>query len=337
MSNLLVYARLAPTKPTKVFDAFWRFAAERQAIFFRRYKGKSSDLWTTDPVLKSFKFTNAYRASDRVSQYLINTVIYEGDQEPNEVFFRTILFKLFNRIETWELLTRELGTVSYARYSFDRYDEVLTKAKRDGKRIYSGAYIMPSGNRAFGHSLKHRNNLKLLEMMLEDELPSRIQNAKSMKEAFELIRSYPTLGNFLAYQYLIDLNYSSFLNFNEMEFVVPGPGCLSGIRKCFSSLGGFTEAQLIRQVTESQESEFARLGIDFKSLWGRELQLIDCQNLFCEIDKYARVAFPEFSTNSNRTRIKQQFRPSSQPVDYWFPPKWNLNEIIVNCAKELDG
>jgi hypothetical protein len=188
---------------------------------------------------------------------------------------------------------------------------------------------MPSGNTAFGSSLKHRNNLRLLELMLDEELPIRIQNAKSMKQAFELIRSYPTMGNFLAYQYLIDLNYSALLNFSEMEFVVPGPGCLSGIKKCFTSLGGFTEAQLIRQVTDSQETEFARLGIDFQSLWGRELQLIDCQNLFCEIDKYARVAFPEVSTNSNRTRIKRQFRPDPQTIDYWFPPKWDINEKIT--------
>jgi len=52
----------------------------------------------------SYRFTNVYRASDRVSQYLIRRVIYEGDQSEEEVFFRTLLFKIFNRIETWEIL-----------------------------------------------------------------------------------------------------------------------------------------------------------------------------------------------------------------------------------------
>ena len=46
-----------------------------------------------------------------------------------------------------------------------------------------------------------------------------------------------------------------------MEFVVPGPGALDGIRKCFSDLGGLTEADLIRVVTERQEDEFERLGL----------------------------------------------------------------------------
>ena len=35
------------------------------------------------------------------------------------------------------------------------------------------------------------------------------------------------------------------------------------------------------------------------------------QNLFCEIDKYARVAYPQFSGLDGRSRIKQRFQPSA--------------------------
>ena len=89
-------------RTTPVFDAYWKFAAERQRIFFRRLEGVPGAV-TTDPVLKLFKFTNAYRASDRVSQYLLRNVIYRHDlpSDARNVFFRTILFKLFNKIETW--------------------------------------------------------------------------------------------------------------------------------------------------------------------------------------------------------------------------------------------
>src|SRR5690348_14496829 len=82
---------------TPVFDAYWRFAAERQNIFYLRLKGTAGPL-TNDLVLRSFKFTNAYHASDRVSQYLIKNVIYRDDLPKDEtnVFFRILLFKLFN-------------------------------------------------------------------------------------------------------------------------------------------------------------------------------------------------------------------------------------------------
>src|SRR3569832_1670874 len=110
------FAHLSPIEPTKVYDTYWRFAAERQAIFFKRIEGRSYP-WTMDPILAVYKFTNAYRASDRVSQYLIKNVIYSGEQQSDEIFFRTILFKLFNRIDTWELLESEVGNISYSEYS----------------------------------------------------------------------------------------------------------------------------------------------------------------------------------------------------------------------------
>jgi hypothetical protein len=133
-------------RPSKVFDTYWRFAAERQEIFFRRIAGAPPP-WTADPILREFKFTNAYRASDRVSQYLIKRVIYAGDQNPDELIFRILVFKMFNKIETWELLEESLGGISLAAYDFDRYDAVLTNAMAAGVRIYSAAYIMPSGGR----------------------------------------------------------------------------------------------------------------------------------------------------------------------------------------------
>lgn len=335
--TLSVFCPFSPAKPTTVFETYWHFAAKRQDIFFRRLENQPIEKWTDDPILEKYKFTNAYRASDRVSQYLIKNVIYAGDQSPEEVFFRVILFKFFNRIGTWELLKRKLGEITYSNYSFKRYDKVLSNARQQGKRIYSAAYIMPSGSRSFGHSYKHRNNLKLLEQMMDDELPFRLMDLGSMKQAFELLLSYPTIGDFLAYQFITDLNYSGFLNFSEMEFVIPGPGAISGLEKCFSSFGGYTPANLIRLVTERQEEEFGNRGINFKTLWGRPLQLIDCQNLFCEVDKYARIAHPDIKGNSNRTRIKQNFRHNPEAINYWYPPKWEINAKILNQYPATDS
>ena len=320
-------SRLSPAKPTVVYDTYWRFAAKRQEVFCRRLGGFSPP-WTDDPILARFKFTNAYRASDRVSQYLIRNVIYRGSQSSEEVFFRTLLFKIFNRISTWELLKTSMGKVEYSSYSFDSYDRVLSQALAQGRPIYSAAYIMPSPSRVFGYSRKHRNHLRLIERMMEDEVPQRIAGARTMRNAFGLLRSYPSIGDFLAYQYVTDLNYSEVTDFSEMEFVVPGPGALDGVRKCFTDLGGLTEADLIRMVTEHQEEEFDRLGLPFRNLWGRRLQLIDCQNLFCEVSKYARVKHPDIEGIGNRSRIKQTYRPTAEPIRYWYPPKWGINSLI---------
>jgi len=322
-----------PTKTTKVFDTYWRFAAERQAIFFKRLLGEKMP-WTNDRILRDYKFTNVYRASDRVSQFLIRNVIYDGAQEPNEIFFRILLFKTFNRIETWQLLVNELGQVSWREYDFNAYDGILTRAQEAKRSIYSAAYIMPSGGHFFGHRVKHRNHLHLIQKMMEKDLPARVCDAKSMQAVFDLLRSYPMIGDFLAYQYATDINYSTLTNFSEMSFVVPGPGAKDGLRKCFSDFGGLTEVDLIKLMADRQEDEFSRLGLKFMNLCGRPLQLIDCQNLFCEVDKYARIAHPEIKGVNGRSKIKQKFKPLPESMEYFYPPKWNINHAVTNNLLE---
>lgn len=332
-SPTVLTRHLSPATVTPVYDSYWRFAAERQNVFFNRIIGAARP-WTTNPVLATYKFTNAYRASDRVSQYLIRHVIYRDDlpASEEEVFFRILLFKLFNKIETWELLESELGPLIFSDYRFSRYDEVLARAMKRGTRIYSAAYIMPPGSSAFGHPAKHQNHLCLLERMMGDELPKKLTDAHSMQQGFDLLRAYPTIGDFLAYQFVTDVNYSAITNFSEMDFVVPGPGARDGLRKCFADPGGLNEPELIRLMADIQESEFERLEIGFPSLWGRRLQLIDCQNLFCEVDKFARVAHPDIAGRTGRTRIKQKFSPTSSSLVFWYPPKWGLNDRILNGA-----
>jgi hypothetical protein len=319
----IVIKKKGPT-PNIVYDTYWKFAAERQAIFFRRLS-RNLPPWTNDIILRYFKFTNAYRVADRVSQYLVKEVIYKGDPAPREVLFRILLFKIFNKIETWELIIKHIGSISWSTYDFRVYNGILEKAKVAGESIYSGAYIMASGISAFGHKFKHQNHLKLIEQMVRSPLYEKIQSLRRMHDLFDILKGQPTIGSFLAYQLAIDINYSQLTNFSEMDFVKAGPGARDGIKKCFSDLGDYSEEDAIRMMADNQDKEFARLGINFQSLWGRPLQLIDCQNLFCEVDKYSRVAHPQISGISDRRRIKQKFSPTSLiPIDYYFPPKWNI-------------
>ncbi|OIP53344.1 MAG: hypothetical protein AUK31_01705 [Fibrobacteres bacterium CG2_30_45_31] len=317
-------------KPSVIYDAYWKFAFERQQIFFARLQGAPFP-WTDDKILQKYKFTNAYRASDRVSQFLIKNAIYksENDFTPEDMFFRIILFKMFNRIDTWCELERNLSEISFKNYNYAEYDKILTSMLLKKEKIYSAAYIMPSGGSAFGFKRKHQNNLKLMEYMMKDKISGKIGAAKTLKDLYEILLSYPTIGKFLAFQYAIDINYSQLCNFDEMSFVVVGPGAHQGIQKCFNHSCRCPEEDIVRYMSASQEKEFDSRGLKFQTLWGRPLQLIDCQNLFCEIDKYSRVAYPEESPSHGRKRIKQQFRPSLQgPISYFYPPKWGINDLI---------
>lgn len=322
----ILIKRKEPT-PSIVLDTYWRFAAKRQNVFFNRIKGVVP--LTDDEILIKHKFTNAYRASDRVSQYLIKEVIYSDPSYSEfDTLLRILFFKIFNKISTWELVKNEIGSIDVNRFNFKKINKILTEAKVNKERIYSGAYIMTSGRSIFGSEMKHSNHLRLLEKYITPSLLSSIKSSKSLKEIYSILLNIPTFGPFLAYQYTIDINYSNLINFSEMDFVVPGPGAKDGIRKCFINLGDYSEADVIRWVAEKQASEFERLNLDFKTLWSRPLQLIDCQNLFCETDKYARVAHPDIKGISDRKRIKQIYKPVNNKIEYFFPPKWGINEYI---------
>ncbi len=315
--------RRLPT-PTPVFESLWYLAAERQRIFRARLRS-GGEPPTEDAVLRTFKFTNAYRASDRTSQFLIRHVIYDRKRSWRDTFTRILLFKLFNRIETWEVVRDSVGEVTAGTFDVDAIGAILGHELRGGRKIYSAAYIMPSAQ-AFGRQRKHENHLRLLSAMLDGHVDTKIEAATSMHEAFDILVRYPSIGPFLGYQLATDLNYSSDLHFQEDEFVVPGPGALDGLAKCFSDPGDLSPADVVRWTMETQEQQFRERGIAFEDLWNRPLQLIDCQNLFCEVDKYARAVHPEFAGRSGRTRIKQRFRPRREPLTAWYPPKWGINE-----------
>ncbi|MNU46042.1 hypothetical protein D3C71_348960 [compost metagenome] len=325
--TMLHFQKKSLPKTSIVFDTYWRFAYERQNIFLKKMNNKENDL-TLDSILNKYKFTNVYRASDRVSQYLISDVIYSGKYDDRDTLFRILLFKIFNKIETWKILELELGEISYRSFSYEKYDAILTKLLSEKKSIYSAAYIMASAKSCYGEIRKHQNHLKMIDEIIKDEVHLKLKDVLSMEQGYNLLLKYSSIGTFLAYQLITDINYSELTHFSEMEFVKAGPGAIEGIDKCFYDLGTYSREDIIRHVTENQDYHFDRLGLDFKTLYGRKLQLIDCQNIFCEVAKYARIAHPEFNLPNGRVRIKQKYNRSNTHLNYFYPPKWNINHLI---------
>jgi alpha-glutamyl/putrescinyl thymine pyrophosphorylase clade 1 len=321
----------APAVRVPVHDAYWRLAAERQRIFHLRAAGMPGP-WTDDPILARYRFCNAYRASDRVTQYLIREVIYGEAARglaAEDAFLRVVAFRLFSRERTWEAIEAATGPLSRRTLDVERVGDLLAR-RRETAPIYTSAFIL-SACQAYGHAAKHRNHLALVhDMFRPGRLGRALGQARSLEAVYGALIAWPGIGPFLAYQIAIDLNYSDRLDFTEDEFTMPGPGARRGIKKVFADLAGMTPQQAIQLMVQRQDEEFARLGIPFHDLFGRRLHAIDCQNLFCELDKYSRVRFPELL--SDRTRIKREFTPSNAPLALFYPPKWEINDRIGDRA-----
>lgn len=313
-------------KRQEVFDLYWYFACERQNIFWKKINGDPAP-WTHDKILQEYKFCNSYRVNDRVSQYLLKNVIYNGNNyNYKDMLFRIILFKLFNKESTWELLSKNFGDILLKNFNTKKYSIVLENAISNGTKIYNDAYIS-CANKAFGYDRKHDNHLALLDKMFNiDKMQDKIIKCNTMQDAFNIIKGYPLIGNFMAYQLVTDINYSAFVNWKENEFTVAGPGSLRGIKKCFIDKGTMTNEDIIKYMYMHQDEEFKRLNLNFKRIGNRPLQLIDCQNIFCELDKYCRQALPDLK--SNRTKIKKHYVPKKDKIEYIYPPKWEISRTI---------
>jgi alpha-glutamyl/putrescinyl thymine pyrophosphorylase clade 1 len=302
----------------EVYRAYWHLACERQAIFERRMRGEPAP-WTRDEILRTYKFTNPWRASDRVTQFLIRDVIYDDTELPAEdVLARIVLFRLFSRPATWRALEARLGPFRAATLASTALPKVLEELRARGP-IYTGAFIL-CANRAYGYERKYMNHIALVRAMLSrGSLPRAVASAVSLRDLYQALVEFPLIGPFMAYQLAIDINYSELTDFSEDEFTVPGPGAERGIRKVFPQARRRDMTGLIMRMVAEQDNAVAEPPLLFGR---RRLHAIDCQNLFCELDKYARVRFPEL--RSNRTRIKTRFTPTPEPLRLFYPPKWRI-------------
>lgn len=327
-----------PTPRQEVYDIYWRFAAERHAIFERRLRGEGRP-WTSDPILLKFKFCNTFRAVDRVSQWGIENVCYRGRTKghgynpvSDDSMWRTsdedlllgiVLYRLFNRSETFgglnSIPTNPVCVDSLKNGGLLRGLEEVRK--RDNK-LYGNAFILCANN-AYGVPSKHENHVELLkDMFVKNNLTGDIVDSESLEEVYNILHGYPLIGDFMAYQIAIDINYSELVNFSENDFTMPGPGALRGLKKVFHDLGDFTPQETILWMVERQDQEFERLGLEFNGLFGRPIHAIDAQGLFCETDKYCREAHPELA--SERVKIKAKYSQNPDPYPLFFPPKWGL-------------
>ena len=323
-------------KPNQNFDYYLNFIVERMEIFWKRYFHVPLPV-TDDPIFRDFKFTNVYRALDRVSQYLIRDVIYNGKEYSKEdMFFRILLFKHFNKIETWKQLESELGDITLD-VDFDNIIEVLDEMIPRGP-IYSNAYVvnccffqMEKYSHIQGWS-KHRAHIDIFRKeIFENGFVNKLLAAESALELYNLLHSLSIYGDFTAQQYTFDFMYSPLFDFSENDFIVAGPGAKKGIEWTFDFETGvrcrIDYTAVIKWVHEHLEElldgwQKQHPGKEFIPLPGRMPTLIDLQNCFCETSKYSKGLGNRFS--KKKEKIKNVFSPNKNEIDFMFPPKWNI-------------
>lgn len=293
------------TKPDKIrssldaesLDLFWQFIAERQKVWYRRVVEGRSAPWTDDEILQEYRFTNVYRELDPGTQYVIQNIL-EEDASRRDKIFNVMLYRLIGRLETHEYLRFQ----SLDSFDAAEFEEQL-KHRRDnlGETVFTGAYMV-SGYSQMGSSDKVENVAALFEELADNPtFFDDILSAKSLVDAYDLIRSQLGFGNFLSYQVLVDLLYpvdyydgDSVLPFSPDDWSSPGPGAQKGLKQLVMEFNGFDRLDVMRWLRQNQQQEFDRLDLDFPYLETEggsrlELSLANIQNCLCEFYKYHKI------------------------------------------------
>lgn len=360
-------------KLSPVIDTLFLWMTERHAIHQRRLAGQPWP-WTDDPIFRQHAFTNVFRVYDRVTQYIICNVIGKGDQDLHETCFRVILFRCFNRISTWELLLDHFGELTWRDFDLAAYESVLYEEYRQNNRLYGASYILPApelgGFSLGGAKANYANHLRLLKVMMESDLPRQLGQLSELSDAWERISLYPSMGAFLSFQLLLDLNMIPSLSYPE-DWAVCGPGATSCLTKIFGSEVNGVFGEALAWLHKTQDLHFDRLGIsrERRPCIGTtdKLSLVDFEHSLCECDVYSRKAHPNikgrrlhiagrrnFSADRPpppsavlprgwlpaeaavlaRARAKRAAPPPVDPLDP--DPSWVLSHIVKQAPK-LDG
>ncbi|CCL99680.1 uncharacterized protein FIBRA_01701 [Fibroporia radiculosa] len=339
-----------------ILDVLFEFMAERHRIFKRRLAHEDAP-WTDDRILAVYPFTNVYRIYDRVTQYVLRHVIREGEQDLHEACFRVMLFRSFNKVETWNLLRTHFGKLTWREFDVGAYEKVLCSAEQ---AIYGHAYIIPAPK--LGVTSNAGNHLRLIQLMMEQNVPGQLRRFRHLKDAHGWLSIFPSMGDFTSLQYvslqqcicivitstdpsnpsrrlLLDLNMLPFFNFSENEWIALGPGSLECIRKIFGPSIRGREYSAFRYIHSIQHEQFARLGI-LANLVPRlcknsqsGVTMVDLEHSLCECEKYSRARFPEI-TGRRKNVAKCIWRPSKKGVTADLPEHWAQSRI-ANASVHL--
>ncbi|KAI0059895.1 hypothetical protein BV25DRAFT_1039276 [Artomyces pyxidatus] len=331
VKSVVIEGRTYPISP--VLDTLFRWMAERHSIHQKRLAGQPAP-WTEDPIFQKHAFTNVFRIYDRVTQYVLHHVVNEGDPDLHETCFRVILFRFFCRISTWELLCSRLGPLTWRGFDRAAYEAVLRDAYEEGTALYGTAYIMPAP--ALGGGTNYANHLRLLQVMMEEDLPGQLAGLSELSDAYYRIALFPSMGSFLAFQLLLDLNMIPQLSFPE-DWAVCGPGAEACLRKIFGPGVAGSYGAALKWLQETQGKHFMRLGIAPRARprltpgAPPSLSLIDLEHSLCETEVYSRAAHPRILDKRTVISTRRIFSPSPAPLTCTLPAKWTPASVAMRA------
>ena len=278
-------------------DRYCYWQTERESIRIKKESAVLSPPWTDDPILQEFKFCQVFREDDRTTRWF-RTHIREPMRNEEDVLMATIIFRWFNLIETGRTLI----------------DHDLLRKWNRKKAIYeitkqpkwiTGAYIIKTPNgmdKVTGVAECVSHIWKARESILSRLHENLVKGESSLEATWLILRDYPYMGPFMAYEVVTDLRHTYLLeNANDiMTWANAGPGAMRGLNRLTGRPLDYSKkshpwCEEMRDLFE-QVKKILAPSIIFRN--GANYEMREIEGGLCEFDKYSRIHKSEGRTRS---------------------------------------
>ena len=278
-------------------DRYLYWQVERENIRLQKEVSNFPPPWTDDPILQQYKICQVFREEDRTTRWL-KKHIREPMRNSSDVLMAVVIFRWFNWIPTGRtLIKHDLLT------NWDRKKAIEEISKQD--KWVTGAYIVKSPNgmdkvtgvaECISHMWERKN------YMIEKLEEAAENNSSTLKYCWDLLREYPYMGPFMAYEVVTDLRVTYLLQGanDKYSWANAGPGAMRGLNRltgrpldfCQRSHNWCNEMIALYDIAVHN----LPTNITFRNDLPYELREIE--GGLCEFDKYSRIYKGEGRTRS---------------------------------------
>jgi len=271
-------------------DLYFYWIHERETIRIAKEVERRPQPWTDDPILQKFKFCQVFREDDRTTRWFKHHIRNVWRDDP-EVLMATVIFRWFNFIETGRTLLKHNLHIEW-----DRKKAIEEITKQD--QWITGAYIIKTPNRMD----KVTGVAECVSHMWGDreKLVDEILESKSLEKAWKILRDYPYMGPFMAYEVVTDLRHTYLLRdaTDILTWANAGPGAMRGLNRLAGRDLDFCRRthpwnDEMRNLWEISRERLNPNLIDLSKFEMREIE-----GGLCEFDKYSRIFNEEGRTRS---------------------------------------
>tara|TARA_R100000458_G_scaffold24095_1_gene21649 strand:+ start:319 stop:1203 length:885 start_codon:yes stop_codon:yes gene_type:complete len=271
-------------------DLYFYWIHERETIRIAKEVERRPQPWTDDPILQKFKFCQVFREDDRTTRWFKHHIRNVWRDDP-EVLMATVIFRWFNFIETGRTLLKHNLHIEW-----DRKKAIEEITKQD--QWITGAYIIKTPNRMD----KVTGVAECVSHMWGDreKLVDEILESKSLEKAWKILRDYPYMGPFMAYEVVTDLRHTYLLRdaTDILTWANAGPGAMRGLNRLAGRDLDFCRRthpwnDEMRNLWEISRERLNPNLIDLSQFEMREIE-----GGLCEFDKYSRILNEEGRTRS---------------------------------------